>query len=125
MTQWMAVAGGGALGALARFLLAGQVTRLVGGVFPWGTLLVNVLGALVMGVLVELMALRLSVSPELRAFLTVGILGGFTTFSAFTLETVTMIERGAWSSALAYVLASVLLCVSALFLGLWLVRTVV
>ncbi len=126
MTQWLAVMGGGAVGSLARFLLAGLVTRWVTPLavtpFPWGTLAVNVIGAFVMGVLVEMMALKWSLSLELRAFLTVGVLGGFTTFSAFTLETVTMIERGDWTFAFAYIVASVLLCVSALFCGLALVR---
>ncbi len=122
MTQWLAVAAGGALGSVARFLMAGFVNRLIGSPFPWGTLAVNVLGGFIMGFLVELMALKISVSPEVRAFMTVGILGGFTTFSAFTLETGTMIERGDWASALTYALVSVILCVLALFAGLGVVR---
>jgi CrcB protein len=121
----LAVALGGALGSVGRYLLAGSVMRLVGGSFPWGTLAVNVIGGLVMGALVETMALVWSPHPAVRAFLTVGALGGFTTFSAFSLEVATMIERGDWTPALGYVLASVLASVGALFAGLWLVRVLV
>ena len=115
---------GGALGAMARYLMAGLVQRGVGGAFPWGTLAVNILGAFVMGLIVELAARLWSMSPDLRAFLTSGVLGGFTTFSAFSLETGLMIEKGDWASAATYIVASVLLCVLALFLGLWLIRAV-
>ena len=122
MKLMLAVAAGGALGSLARYLLSGQVGRLLGIGFPWGTLVVNILGSFVMGVLVELLALRWSVSPELRAFLTVGILGGFTTFSAFSLEVALLLERGQTVAAATYVVASVALSVGALFLGLMLLR---
>lgn len=125
MTQWLAVAAGGALGAVGRFILAGQITRLVGTHFPWGTLGVNVLGSFAMGLLVELIALKWSVTPELRAFLTVGLLGGFTTFSAFSLEAATMLERGALAPAALYAIGSVGLCVAALFLGLLAIRGLV
>ncbi len=118
----LAVMAGGALGALARYLLAGQVTRIVGVGFPWGTLVVNVLGALVMGVLVEMMALHWSVSQAMRAFLTVGVLGGFTTFSAFSLEMANLLERGAYGPAFLYALGSVVLCVAFVFLGMFVVR---
>jgi len=118
------VGAGGALGAMARYLMAGLVQRGVGGSFPWGTLAVNILGAFVMGLIVETAARLWSPSPELRAFLTTGILGGFTTFSAFSLETGLMIEKGQWALAAAYIAASVALCVLALFGGLWLIRAV-
>ncbi len=116
------VAAGGAIGSVGRYLVAGQITRLFGPGFPWGTLAVNIIGGLAMGLLVEAMALAWSPSPGVRAFLTVGLLGGFTTFSAFSLETAALIERGAWGPALAYALASVVLTVGALFAGLWIVR---
>jgi CrcB protein len=77
-----------------------------------------------MGLLVELGALKLSYTPELRAFLTVGILGGFTTFSTFSLDSVLLIERGAYGSAAAYVTGSAVLSILALFAGMWLVRAV-
>ena len=75
-----------------------------------------------MGVIVELSALRLTLTPEMRAFLTVGILGGYTTFSAFSLDSALLILRGQWASAAAYMAGSAVLSVVALFSGLWLVR---
>jgi CrcB protein len=124
MSQIVAIALGGALGSVGRFLLAGLVSRQMGANFPWGTLAVNVIGGLVMGVLIELMAQTWSVSPAIRAFLTVGVLGGFTTFSAFSLETVLLLQRGELSSALAYIVASVVLSVGGVWLGLRLMRLV-
>jgi CrcB protein len=125
MKMILAVALGGALGSVGRYVIAGTIMRSVGGVFPWGTLAVNVIGGLIMGALIELMALAWSPTPALRAFLTVGLLGGFTTFSAFSLETATMIERGAWGPAGAYVATSVIASIGGLFAGLWLVRALV
>jgi CrcB protein len=125
MKMFLAVALGGALGASGRYFVAQQALRLLGPNFPWGTLMVNIVGSLVMGLLVELMALKISVVPEVRVFLITGLLGGFTTFSAFSLEVAVMVERHAHGLALSYVLLSVLFSVGGLFLGLWLVRTVV
>lgn len=122
MSQIVAVALGGALGSVGRFLLAGWIGRQMGVNFPWGTLAVNVVGGLVMGLLVEAMALSWSVSPAIRAFLTVGILGGFTTFSAFSLETVLLFQRGQALLALIYIAASVALSVGAVWCGLRLAR---
>lgn len=118
----LAIAVGGALGSVARYVMAGQVSRWAGGDFPWGVLAVNVVGSFVMGLLVELTALRWSVSPELRALLLVGVLGGFTTFSSFSLDAALLIERGAWGPALGYVLGSVALSIGGLFAGLWIMR---
>jgi fluoride exporter len=122
MGALIGIAAGGAAGALLRFFMSAAVTRFAGSDFPWGTLAVNVLGAFVMGVLVELMALKITVSSEWRAFLTICLLGGFTTFSAFSLESVLMLQKGEWIAAGAYMIGSVVLCVGALFLGLWMVR---
>jgi fluoride exporter len=121
----LAIALGGAIGAVARHLFAAQVMRLAGDGFPWGILLVNVAGSLAMGVLAELFAQKWGASLEMRAFLTVGILGGFTTFSAFSLDTALLIERGQLLSAGFYVLASVAGSMAALFLGLHLVRKII
>lgn len=118
------VGAGGALGAVTRFMLSGLIQRTVGGAFPWGTLVVNVLGAFAMGAIVETCARFWSPAPEIRAFLTTGLLGGFTTFSAFSLEAGLMVEKGDWAGAAVYSVASVVLCVLALFLALWLIRTV-
>lgn len=120
---WLAVAAGGALGAVARYGMAGLVQRVAGGAFPWGTLAVNVLGALLMGIIVEGAARLWTVPTDLRLFLTTGVLGGFTTFSAFSLETVLMIEKGDWLPAIAYIAASVALTVLFLFCGMWAVRS--
>lgn len=122
MYVFLAIFIGGGLGSLGRYLLASAIGRYTHDGFPWGTLGVNILGGLMMGVLVEFMALRWSVTPEIRLFLTTGLLGGFTTFSAFSLETASMIERGDWTPAILYVLASVIVSILALFAGLALVR---
>lgn len=124
MNLVIAVALGGALGSVARHVVAGRITHLYGTHFPWGILTVNVVGSFVMGVLAEAMALRWDVPAEWRAFMTVGILGGFTTFSSFSLDVATLIERGDFGPAAVYAVASVGLSVGALFAGLWVVRAV-
>jgi CrcB protein len=122
--QWsilVAVAAGGALGSLLRYFVAGAIQQ-PAMQFPWGIFCVNVTGGLAMGIIVELSALKLNISPELRAFLTVGILGGYTTFSTFSLDSVLLIERGTYLAAAGYVAGSAVLSILALFAGLWLVR---
>ena len=114
---------GGAVGSGARYLTGSAVTALLGPDYPFGTLTVNIVGGLLMGVLVGVLA-RNSASETWRLLLAVGVLGGFTTFSAFSLEVVTMIERGAFGVALGYVLVSVIGSVAALFAGLSAVRAV-
>ncbi|MCH8858203.1 MAG: fluoride efflux transporter CrcB [Proteobacteria bacterium] len=118
----LAIAVGGGLGALGRHFLSTAVAGFIGGAFPWGILAVNVLGGLLIGLFVELDALRLSLTPELRTLLITGFLGGFTTFSAFSLDAVLLIERGDWTGAALYIGGSVILSIAALFIGLWLVR---
>ena len=110
------VALGGALGASARYLTGLATLRLLGPGFPWGTLAVNVLGSFAMGVVVVLLA-QYSAN-RLAPLLMTGFLGGFTTFSAFSLDAATLYERGEVSLAAGYVLASVLFSIGALFLGL-------
>lgn len=122
MQMILAVAAGGAIGAVARYLVMIQAAHLLGAAFPWGTLTVNVAGSFVMGALIELMALVWSPGPELRAFLVVGLLGAFTTFSTFSLDVVTLAERGQWTSAGCYILGSVVLSVAGLLAGLKLFR---
>lgn len=114
---------GGAVGSGARYLTGSAVTALLGPDYPFGTLAVNIVGGLLMGVLVGVLA-RNSASETWRLLLAVGVLGGFTTFSAFSLEVVTMIERGAFGVAFGYVLVSVIGSVAALFAGLSAVRAV-
>ena len=119
----LVIALGGALGSLARHFLSSGIYQLTGTAFPWGIFAVNVLGGFIMGVIVELGALKLSYSPEMRAFLTTGMLGGFTTFSAFSLDAALLIERGDWWSAALYIAGSTVLSIAALFAGLGLVRS--
>lgn len=123
MQTLLAVAAGGAIGAAARFLVSSHVVRWLGSGFPWGTLAVNVLGAAIMGLLVGVFARVWPLGDPWRAFLTTGILGGFTTFSAFSLEGALMIERGQYGLATLYAVASVLLCLAALQGALWLTRS--
>lgn len=116
------VAAGGALGSVARYLVMSAIGTAIGPGFPWGTLAVNVAGSAVMGVLVELGALVWQPSLELRTFLTVGLLGGFTTFSTFSLDIAVLAERHSWADAILYVALSLTLGVGALFLAMWAVR---
>ncbi len=122
MKMILMIAMGGGLGAVSRYLVAGQALRLFGTHFPWGTLSVNIVGSFAMGILIELMALRISVTPEMRAFLVIGLLGGFTTFSAFSLDVSLMLERHQIALAALYAMASVCLSVGGLFAGLALIR---
>ncbi len=93
-----------------------------GGEFPWGTLTVNVVGSFLIGLLVELVARRLNASMEMRLFLVTGVLGGFTTFSSFSLDAVSLYERGALGLSAVYVLASLSVSIVAVFAGLALGR---
>lgn len=122
MHSLLAVAAGGAIGAVARYLLSTQIMRMSGFGFPLGTLSVNVLGGVLMGLLVSLFALHWNAGQELRLFLTVGLLGGFTTFSTFSMETILLFERGQWMAAGLYVLASVSLALAGFAAGQALVR---
>jgi len=113
---------GGGLGAVSRHLSAMAVMRASGPGFPWGTMVVNIVGSLAMGLLIAWLARRSSGDADLRLLLATGFLGGFTTFSAFSLDAVTLYERGALTAAAAYVIASVTVSILALFGGLWLAR---
>jgi fluoride exporter len=115
---------GGALGSIVRYLVGRGVTAWLGSGFPWGTLLVNLLGGFLMGALVAALSRRGVPSEPVRLLLAVGVLGGFTTFSAFSLEAMGLLQRGALLALSAYVLASVIGSIAALGLGLWLVRSV-
>lgn len=122
MQQLLAIAGGGALGALLRFGMSSAVYRILGREFPYGTLAVNVLGSLLMGFLFVVMVERLVVSAEWRAALLVGLLGAFTTFSTFSFETLALFENGEPVKAIANITLSVVLCLTATWLGLTLGR---
>ena len=113
---------GGGLGAALRHGVNLATARLLGTAFPYATLIENVTGSLVMGLLAAYFAFKAGAPQHLRLFLTTGILGGYTTFSAFSLDTVLLYERGQLGLAAAYVVASVVLAVGGLFFGLFIVR---
>jgi len=122
MQTLLAVAAGGALGAVSRYLTVSLILLATGGGFPWGTLTVNVLGSFLMGMIVELFALHVNVSQDVRFFLMVGFLGSFTTYSTFSLDVHLLLSRGEWLPALSYIAASNILSVAALMAGLFLIR---
>jgi fluoride exporter len=125
MLQMFLVFIGGGIGALGRWWLGVFATRVLGGGWPWGTLSVNVLGGFAMGLLMSQLIKSGTVTPtdeNWRLLLGTGVLGGFTTFSAFSFETAKMIDAGHWPSALLYTVVSVLLSVGAVFAGMALGR---
>jgi CrcB protein len=124
MGAWLAVAVGGALGSLGRFWLTAVMTALTGPWFPWGTLLINVLGSALIGLVagLTLTPSHVGIHPDIRIFLMTGVCGGFTTFSAFSLQTVELMQSGDVAPALGYAVGSVLLCVLATYAGLALGR---
>jgi fluoride exporter len=123
MYNLILVALGGAVGASLRHLVNVATMRLVGANFPWGTMAINIAGSFAMGVFIEMLARRFNASNELRLFVATGILGGFTTFSAFSLDFAVLWERGAAGQAFAYAAGSVVISLLALFAGLWFVRS--
>lgn len=125
MTHIFLVAAGGALGSVLRYLVGLWTLRSFGPSFPWGTLTVNITGSFLIGVLAEVIARKFGASAEMRVFLITGILGGYTTFSAFSLDAITLLERGEPVTALIYVASSVLLSALAVFAGLVLMRAMV
>jgi fluoride exporter len=120
LTSLLQVALGGAIGASGRYLVGVGAVRLMGPGFPWATLVVNVLGSLAMGALVVLLAQK--DATRMAPLLMTGLLGGFTTFSAFSLDAVTLYERGQIGAAAGYVTASVVLSIGALFAGMALMK---
>jgi CrcB protein len=124
MSQVIAIAIGGAVGSVLRFWLSTGVHAWLGRGFPYGTLAVNVLGCLVMGVLFVLLTERFAANGVLRAGLLIGALGGVTTFSSFSIETFNLIEQGAMAKAAGNMAASLFLCIGATWLGVILARQI-
>ena len=122
--NYLIVATGGGIGAALRYGVNVGSPRIFGGDYPWHTFIVNVAGCFVMGVLTEMAALKFNFTQEMRLFLTTGILGGFTTFSAFALDFALMAERREFIAAGGYAVASVVLSIAACFLGLAVVRSI-
>lgn len=124
MKQVLAIAAGGALGSVLRFWMSGWVTGMLGRGFPYGTLLVNVSGSLLMGFLYVMLIDKFNASAEWRAVLLIGLLGGFTTFSSFSMETFNLLESGEISKALMNIILSVAVCLTATWLGVVLGRQI-
>ncbi|HAS27967.1 MAG TPA: fluoride efflux transporter CrcB [Dehalococcoidia bacterium] len=113
---YLAVAG--ALGAVSRFLLSGFIYRLLGSGFPYGTLLINVIGSLLIGFIMQVGLSTDIIPQQLRTVITIGFLGAFTTFSTFSYETLNYIQDGVWGMAILNIAANVIVCLLAVFAGL-------
>lgn len=124
MMQILLVAAGGAVGSVCRYLVGLGALRLLGSSFPWGTLTVNVVGCFGIGVLAELIVARFGASADLRLLLITGFLGGFTTFSAFALDAVSLFERGTAFSSVVYLASSIVVSIAATVAGMLLMRSV-
>lgn len=122
--QVFAIAAGGALGALLRFWMSNGIYAVLGRSFPYGTLAVNVLGSLLMGFLYVMLIDKLALGPQWRAALLIGLLGAFTTFSTFSMETLNLVEAGEVFKALLNVLLSISLCLMATWFGVLAGRSV-
>jgi CrcB protein len=120
-----AIALGAAVGGVSRYYLSTSVHQRFGVTFPWGTLLINVTGSLLLGFIMAYASNAPSMSAELRALLTTGFCGGYTTFSTYSFETVTLLEEGQYERAGAYALGSVLLALAATFCGFLLARELI
>lgn len=121
--KWFALFAGGGIGASLRYALSVWIDQRMLSSFPWGTLMVNLIGSLLIGVLITVFEQRGLSSPALRLFWITGVLGGFTTFSTFSLETLHLLDAGRLSLALANVAGSVAVCVLAAFAGIALARS--
>jgi CrcB protein len=122
MTRVLAIAAGGAVGSVLRYWMSSAVHMIFGRAFPYGTLAVNVIGSFLAGFLFVLFIDRLSDEAVLRAAILIGVLGGFTTFSTFSIETFNLIEEGAWTRAGLNVSSSLILCIFATWIGALLAR---
>lgn len=122
--HWLAIALGGAFGAVARAFIAGWMQKSLGAGFPFGTLAVNFIGSFVIGFLFVLLVERLNMPGYWRELLVVGFLGALTTFSTFSLEIVNFLQQGQWHIALVYLLASLIGCFTLTWLGLTVGRVI-
>ncbi|MDB3945796.1 fluoride efflux transporter CrcB [Gammaproteobacteria bacterium] len=118
MLHYFVIGAGGALGAMLRFFAQTRISALTGPGFPWGTLLINISGSFFLGALVVILSARGPTVDLLRSGLCIGLLGGFTTFSAFSVETLTLLEAEEWQRALVNIVSSVLLCLLGAAAGL-------
>ncbi len=122
MERYLLVAAGGMIGAVSRYVLGGWIGNATTGKFPYGTLAVNLIGCLIIGFFLTLGYERFSWSPELRVFIAVGILGGFTTFSTFSFETISLLREGSYLMGVLNMAASLVGCLLATFAGVVLAK---
>ncbi len=125
MKVLLAVAIGGAIGAIARFQLSQSFIKSSSGDFIYNILVANIVGCFLMGVCYEFMNLKMNVGVEWRAFFMVGVLGAFTTFSSFALDVFILVERGSYLNASMYILSSVVFSIVGLFVGIYIMRTII
>ena len=125
MKVLLAVAIGGAIGAIARFQLSQSFIKSFSGDFIYNILVANIVGCFLMGVCYEFMNLKMNVGVEWRAFFMVGVLGAFTTFSSFALDVFILVERGSYLNASMYILSSVVFSIVGLFVGICIMRTII
>ena len=118
MGEMGAIAAGGALGAVMRFWVSNRVYAWLGRDFPYGTLSVNVIGSFLIGIIFVFLTERLTVGSEVRAFIMIGFLGAFTTFSTFSLESLFLLQEGQLTKAVMNVMINVILCISATWIGI-------
>ncbi len=125
MSIYLAIAAGGAVGAISRYCMTGSVGQMLGYSFPFGTLSVNVLGSFLMGLFAILLTEKIPLDDSVRLGLITGMLGAFTTFSAFAMDTLGLMESGAVMKALLYVMASVLVCIVAAWAGVFIAKQII
>lgn len=125
MTRFALICLGGAFGTGARYLLGGAVVRWAGPEFPYGTLLINVLGSFLIGVVQQVGLTSLLIPDTLRLVLAIGVMGGFTTYSSFSYETIRLLEAGSWMAATLYVVLTTALCLGCCVAGLSLGRVLI
>ena len=118
MLQLLVIGCGGAVGALMRYLLGSRITLLAGNAFPWGTLFVNIVGCFLAGLLLTLFVTRIPLSDLLRNGIQIGLLGGFTTFSAFSMDTIVLFDQGLWLRGVLYIVTSVIVSLLSAYLGM-------
>ena len=120
----LSIACGGAIGAVSRYMLSNAVQNITGNSFPYGMLLCNILGSMLLGILYDSISKGSLFSDNIKLFIQVGLLGSFTTFSAFSLESFLMFEKGDYSSAIIFILLSVFLSILGLVLGIYFIRVI-
>ena len=125
MYMILAIGVGGALGALLRYFITSMIFNQLGNQFPWGTLTVNLLGCALLGFLITIVSNSWSSSDEFRSFFSIGLIGALTTFSAFSIEVVLMIEKGNWLMAVGYVVWSVICCVGIKMVAMFVTKAII